>query len=204
MIIPVLLKILSGFIGITLCTAVFFLISASIKSGPKQSSLLKRAEKKALVSGTGGRSFPGGFRAVIQCAVTAPIIASRYHHEGMTDCHALESSFNGNLVCEYGCLGLGSCVYSCPRQAIVLEKGTIRITPECNGCGLCIDMCPKALIRLVPALTTDYVHCAAHNRGDQSAICPIAKNSYVVSMKNAADSGFKIWKEWAILVNKLR
>lgn len=38
------------------------------------------------------------------------------------------------------------CVENCPRNAIVKERGGIRITEACDGCGACIPSCPNGAL----------------------------------------------------------
>jgi len=144
------------------------------------------------------------FKAAMRCNCTAPVIPCTFTINGFTDCVSLERSFNGNLACEYGCLGLGSCVRACPRDAIRLNDGRIGIGPECDACGLCVSICPKKLIQLVPSMTTDYLSCAASAVADRRDVCPTASEGNRVTTRNSINSGFKIWKEWAILIDKLR
>lgn len=44
------------------------------------------------------------------------------------------------------CLACGTCMESCPSEAI-LEGETYKIDPEkCENCGTCIDSCPTGAI----------------------------------------------------------
>ncbi|MFZ5642406.1 MAG: DUF362 domain-containing protein [Bacillota bacterium] len=44
------------------------------------------------------------------------------------------------------CLACGTCVESCPNDAII-EGETFNIDPEkCENCGICIDSCPTGAI----------------------------------------------------------
>ncbi|HWR31142.1 MAG TPA: 4Fe-4S binding protein [Negativicutes bacterium] len=46
------------------------------------------------------------------------------------------------------CIGCGSCVRSCPYQAIQLQKKVASIdATECFGCGLCVSRCPVQAIQ---------------------------------------------------------
>lgn len=45
------------------------------------------------------------------------------------------------------CLGCGTCMDSCPNEAIVEEEDACRIDPEkCQDCGICVDSCPTGAI----------------------------------------------------------
>ena len=45
-----------------------------------------------------------------------------------------------------GCLGCGTCMDSCPNDAII-EGDAYQIDPEkCESCGTCADLCPAGAI----------------------------------------------------------
>jgi ferredoxin len=68
--------------------------------------------------------------------------------------------FEGPKECSSACLGLGSCVRSCPVSAIRVVDGLARVDPQrCTGCGKCVASCPKGLITLVPSSSQWYVAC---------------------------------------------
>lgn len=72
---------------------------------------------------------------------------------GITDCaQFLAEHPEGNMDCQYGCLGLGTCVRLCPKGAIALDnKGVAVVDREkCDGCGDCVDACPRHLLELAP------------------------------------------------------
>lgn len=83
------------------------------------------------------------------------------------DCQAaVDAGAQGFLACQYGCLGLGSCVAVCSPGALSInEKGAARVDREkCVSCGLCVKACPRGLIRLSPV---DYVvQPLCSSRGD--------------------------------------
>lgn len=198
--IQIILTVLGILLFLCSGTAILFVVAHLRTTHPAEKTKKKHSFKQARQE-----SHPaGGFKAALRCDCTAPVIPRRYAINGFTECVSLERSFNGNLACEFGCLGLGSCVRACPRDAITLKEGRIRIGQECDACGLCVSICPKNLIQLVPALTTDYLSCAASGVADRSTVCPTAREGYRVTTKNSSNSGFKIWKEWAILIDKLR
>lgn len=111
--------------------------------------------------------------ATIKCDCIPPKTPQRYKSMGYVDCRTQNMVFNGHLVCESGCLGFGSCAKLCPKDAILLNKGTIQITTVCDGCGLCITACPKGLIFLVSEnVQSDYVCAAIKNKTSQT-VCPV-------------------------------
>lgn len=93
---------------------------------------------------------------------------SRYKYEyyGMEDCRAAAQLFAGRKYCTYGCLGLGSCVKTCPFGAIDITGGIARVIEErCMSCGKCVAVCPKALIELVPRSKEYSVMCRSKDKG---------------------------------------
>jgi RnfABCDGE-type electron transport complex B subunit len=76
----------------------------------------------------------------------------RFDYEGIEDCVAANMVAGGSKACQYGCLGLGTCVRACPFDAIEIVDGRLaKIIPEkCTACGKCIEACPKAVIDMVP------------------------------------------------------
>ncbi|MCG8334449.1 MAG: FAD-dependent oxidoreductase [Proteobacteria bacterium] len=81
----------------------------------------------------------GGYRAV-----------PKYHYEGINDCRAMFALHGGDLVCKVGCLSLGTCVASCPFDALEMgEEGVPEVIPDrCVGCGNCERVCPTGVINV--------------------------------------------------------
>ncbi|MFP4374530.1 MAG: RnfABCDGE type electron transport complex subunit B [Spirochaetaceae bacterium] len=102
--------------------------------------------------GSDAASFPGDFR-------------------GIEDCAAAIYSQDVAKRCKYGCVGLGSCVRSCPFDAIHLsETGIPYVDAEkCTACGNCVAACPRDLIELHPVDHEAFVFCKSQDPG------PIAK-----------------------------
>jgi len=46
------------------------------------------------------------------------------------------------------CTGCGTCVDSCPVDAITLKEKAIIDEDECIDCGTCVDECPEGAISL--------------------------------------------------------
>lgn len=46
------------------------------------------------------------------------------------------------------CVGCGSCVKVCPKNALSILKGTVAVVDKnlCVGCGLCEKICPAGII----------------------------------------------------------
>ena len=95
------------------------------------------------------------------CAVT-----HKNEYSGVQDCRS--ALFAGiNLAdCDYGCMGLGSCVSVCPQKAIRVLDGVAAVDErKCVGCGLCAKACLKGLIELVPERKRVRVQCSNKDKG---------------------------------------
>ncbi len=53
-------------------------------------------------------------------------------------------------VAAHACVACGSCVHSCPRDAVRIVKGSFaRINHErCVGCGKCSAACPASVVEM--------------------------------------------------------
>ncbi len=74
----------------------------------------------------------------------------KYHYEGMADCRAMSEMYGGDLLCKYGCLGLGTCVKACGFDALHMgsEGYPVVNSAMCVGCGGCERVCPNDVIEL--------------------------------------------------------
>ncbi|MBM3237455.1 FAD-dependent oxidoreductase [Candidatus Poribacteria bacterium] len=79
----------------------------------------------------------------------------RYRYAGVLDCRAAYQLFHGEKDCERGCLGFGTCVRSCPFDAIAMGKEGIPVFDpgKCRGCGTCEKVCPKGIIAVISSST---------------------------------------------------
>lgn len=59
--------------------------------------------------------------------------------------------YRGPIMCEHGCIGLGTCVNACKFGAIEMgDSGLPVFDPDrCIGCGECTRACPKGIITLI-------------------------------------------------------
>lgn len=104
--------------------------------------------------------------AYVRCAGTCDATNARANYVGLHDCRAAVLSGMSVMQCEYGCLGLGSCVKICPEHAISIVNGVAVVNPRlCIGCGLCTKTCPKGLIETHDATAKVGVRCSNHDRG---------------------------------------
>jgi len=83
----------------------------------------------------------------------------KYHYEGAVDCRAMVQLYGGDLQCNYGCLGGGTCVAACDFGALEMgPDGLPVVNPgKCVGCGSCEKVCPNGVIELY-SLTDRLLH----------------------------------------------
>ena len=124
----------------------------------------KAASALATITGREAKKVPR-LRAAVSCS--GGMRAKRkYEYQGIKDCVAASKLGGGDLACQYGCLGLGSCVKVCEFDAIRLENGVAKVNHEkCTACGKCVAICPKQLISLVPLEATALVACSSLEKG---------------------------------------
>ncbi len=91
----------------------------------------------------------------------------KFAYAGLSDCTAaMRIGGGGPNECTYGCIGLGTCVGSCPFGAISLRDGVAVVDHEkCTGCMRCIKSCPKNIIIPVPYFADVNVACASRDKG---------------------------------------
>ena len=105
--------------------------------------------------------------AFVKCAGTCETAKDEYKYSGIKDCIMASQMQNGGAKgCSYGCLGYGSCVESCPFDAIHIIDGIAVVDREaCKACGRCVKVCPKHLIELIPYKQKTFVQCNSNDKG---------------------------------------
>ncbi len=104
--------------------------------------------------------------AYVKCQGTCRVAREKYIYEGVTDCqNAAFLQGKGSKGCEYGCLGLGSCVKACAFDAIDIVDGVAVINDNCVACEQCVVSCPKGLIEMVPDASKVRVSCNSNDKG---------------------------------------
>ena len=118
-------------------------------------------------------------RAAVRCKGGLKESQQKFTYLGVKDCWAATLLSGGNKACEYGCLGLGSCVEACPFNAVAMNKnGLPEVYPElCTGCGLCVEACPRGIIELIPKEQKIYLACMNPGKGKTvTAVCDVGCN----------------------------
>ncbi len=105
--------------------------------------------------------------ALVRCGGGHQEAKDRADYVGIDDCRAAAIVGSGAKGCEYGCLGLGSCVTACPFDAIAMGPNGLPIVDDakCTACGRCVAACPRDLIALVPCSMEVHVLCRSYGRG---------------------------------------
>ncbi len=123
------------------------------------------------LSGAGGRLI-----AQVQCHGGNKEALKRAEYTGIQTCRAAQAVGGGFKACEFGCLGLGDCVASCPFDAIHMgENGLPEVDPiACTGCGNCVKACPRSIIDLVDEIKPVHVRCKSLAKGKEvKAACQV-------------------------------
>ncbi len=90
-----------------------------------------------------------------------------FDYQGIKDCKAASAFNGGSKSCNFGCLGLGTCVRVCPVDAIEITENMIaKIKPDiCISCEKCVAACPKNVIDMVPESQEVVITCKNEEKG---------------------------------------
>ena len=115
------------------------------------------------------------YTALVRCSGGVRAV-KKFAYAGVEDCvAAMQIGGHGPTQCQYGCLGMGTCVSSCPFGAIAMRDGVAYVDHErCTACMKCAQSCPKSLIVRVPYYADVNVACSSKDRGAVlRAVCEI-------------------------------
>lgn len=144
--------------------------------------------------------------AQVKCAGSNSKAGKSYAYNGVEDCVAANLLFGGHKSCKYGCLGLGTCVKSCPFDAMVMsEDGLPIIDPEkCTSCGKCVSVCPKQVISLMPIGARVRVNCSSKDKGPVAKkACSVACIGCSLCMRQCPHEAIKMENNLAIVDAKI-
>lgn len=164
-----------GYPGCTACADAIFEGKAPANACPVGGKTL--AEKIALIMGLSSNSNSVKLTAKVRCQGSCDKCDNKFEYLDIRDCRAAIYVSGGHKNCEFGCLGLGSCVNVCKFDAIHVNPQTK--IPEidedkCTACGQCVSICPKKLIQLQPINLPVRVLCMNLNKGKVvKSICSI-------------------------------
>lgn len=105
-------------------------------------------------------------KAFVHCCGTTDVCNNKYDFTGIDDCLTAFLLNGGPKSCEFGCMGLGSCVSACEYDALSIQDGIAKVDREkCFGCGKCANACPKNLIEMIPEKSVTFVNCSSKDKG---------------------------------------
>ncbi len=113
--------------------------------------------------------------AVVQCRGGKEEAQEKFEYQGVQDCHAAMLVGGGLKACQYGCLGLGSCVKACPFDAMYMNENGLPVVIEdkCTACGICVSTCPKGIMTLIPRSQKVFLGCVS--QGKAKAVKSVCK-----------------------------
>ncbi len=133
--------------------------------------------------------------AAVHCKGGNKEAKKKYEYEGIKDCRAAVLVAGGDKECEWGCLGLGSCVEVCPFDAIHINDNGVAFvdSKKCTGCGKCVDVCPKNIIDLKPISAKVFLACSNHDRGAKvKKYCSVGCTGCTLCTKTVSNDAIKM------------
>ena len=121
---------------------------------------------------------------------------------GYADCESARGHFDGDKGCKHGCLGLGSCVKSCPVHAIeYTSNGLVRVDEDlCIGCEVCVAVCPTGVMKMVDAESEWFVACNSTDKAKVTkSLCTAGCIGCRICERKFPDAGFKVTDNLSVL-----
>ena len=140
--------------------------------------------------------------AFVACRAGRKIAKRKYDYVGVDNCQAASLLFGGDKCCDYGCIGLGSCVRACPFGAItVTEEGLAAVdSAKCRACRKCVKACPRMLISMVPKSQTVLVACENLDKGRKAKeVCAMACIACRICEKNCPADAIAVVNNLAVI-----
>ena len=123
-------------------------------------------------------------------------------YDGIDSCQASALVSSGDKLCDWGCLGHGDCVASCPFDAISMgEDGLPRVDEcKCTGCGNCVETCPKNILELHPMGENIMVFCRSQDPPRLSkSVCDNACIACRICVKECKTGGIELMNNLAAI-----
>jgi len=140
--------------------------------------------------------------AFVACRAGRKIAKMKYAYVGVDNCQAASLLFGGDKCCDYGCIGLGSCVRVCPFDAVrVTEEGLAVVdSAKCRACQKCVKACPRKLISMVPKSQPVLVACKNLDRGKRAKeVCSMACIACRICEKNCPAKAITVVNNLAVI-----
>lgn len=117
----------------------------------------------------------------------------QFQYKGLEDCVSRSLFYSGSKKCKHGCLGGGSCISSCPVDAIFKDnEGRVMIDREkCISCGRCVTVCPMKVIKMIPQSADFAVACSHPGKALQTkSECSVGCLGCTLCTKKSPEGGF--------------
>jgi Na+-translocating ferredoxin:NAD+ oxidoreductase RNF subunit RnfB len=163
-----------------------------------QETAAKVAEIMGVEAGTSEKRV-----AVVLCQGGAKEAAHSAEYYGVKGCLSASLIAGGGKLCQYGCLGYGDCVASCPFDAIHMNDNQLPVVDpdKCTACGNCVEACPRSLIELHPTSHRIFIFCKSHDKGPVvKKACQVGCIACRLCVKNCPEeNGITIEKNLAVI-----
>ncbi len=140
--------------------------------------------------------------AFVACRAGRRTARMKYAYAGVDNCQAAALLFGGDKLCDYGCIGLGSCVRVCPFDAIHITEDGLALVDraKCRACQKCVKACPRELITMVPKSQAVLVACRNLDKGRKAReVCPIACIACRICEKNCPSKAITVVNNLAVI-----
>lgn len=114
--------------------------------------------------------------AVVRCQGGHEQAVEKYQYQGLEDCNAAQLINGGLKACDYGCLGLGSCVKACPFDAMAMTSNGLPkvFEDKCTACGICVSTCPRGIMELIPRSQKVFLACVSQEKAKAvKSVCTV-------------------------------
>ncbi len=178
---------------------------AIVKSGaPANLCVAGGSEVTDQICSIMGISAEAGERKVarIFCQGSDDKAVKRFQYSGANDCRAAIVATGGDKACQYGCLGLGTCVRACPFEALSMGDNGLPVVNEslCTGCGNCVEACPRNIPRLIPVSQKTANLCSSHDGGKVvKQVCSIGCIACGMCKKNCPEEAVSMEDKLAVV-----
>ena len=126
----------------------------------------------------------------------------RFEYNGALDCGAAIVSTGGDKACQFGCVGLGTCVRACPFEAMGMDENGLPVVYQdrCTGCGNCVQACPRDIPRLIPISQKTANLCSSHDAGKVvKQVCSIGCIACSVCKKKCPEGAVSMEDKLAVV-----